>query len=250
MRTTGTVILLLGVACGAARADMEDLRQFLRGIEEAMQVTAPLRGDGEFEVASVNGTRRDQVAVIVRPPAETYIELHQDGVKVVLPGSGGQAFRCTKGAAKAESFAPDTNFAESDFAREDLEPFRTARYKDARISDETQSEVTVTLFPAASQYSLLVITFDREKRVPVKTLYYRDTLNNLVKMRRDEGHVLVGRKWMPGSMTMETFRLRTQTVFKLRWSQNPTFPPELFDPVFLPRPSGLVWPAAAPPPGS
>jgi hypothetical protein len=228
---------------------MDDLRQFLHSVEQATQVAAPLRGDGEFEVTSVNGTRRDQVAVIVRPPADTYIDLRQEGVKALIPGSGDQAHRLTKGAGKAEPFPADATFADSDFVREDLEPFRMARYKDAHISDETQSDVTVTLFPAKSQYSLQVITFDREKKVPVRILYYRDTLNNLVKMRRDEGHVLAGRKWMPSTVTMETFKLRTQTVFKLRWSQSPTFPPELFDPVFLPRSSGLVWPAVAVTPG-
>ena len=46
---------------------------------------------------------------------------------------------------------------------------------------------------------------------------------------------------------MESFKLRTQSTFKLTWSQNPSFPPELFDPVFLPRPSGIVWPAAPAP---
>ena len=76
-----------------------------------------------------------------------YIELQQEGTKALLTGSGDQAYRFTKGATKAEPFPPDAAFADSDFTREDLEPFRTARYKDARISDETGAELTVTLFP-------------------------------------------------------------------------------------------------------
>jgi hypothetical protein len=52
---------------------------------------------------------------------------------------------------------------------------------------------------------------------------------------------------MPTAITMESFTQRTQSTFKLTWSQNPTFPPELFDPVFLPRPSGIAWPAATVP---
>jgi len=248
MRTAMIAILLSALTATAARADMESLQQFLHSVEETAQLAAALRGDGEFEVTSASGPRRDQVVMLLRPVAETYIELHQEGTKALLPGTGDQAYRFSKGAAKAEPFPQDAAFADSDFTREDLEPFRMARYKDARISDETGAEVTVTLFPGASQYSLVVITFDREKKVPVKILYYKDTLNNLVKMRHDDGHVLVGRKWMPTTITMETFKLRTQTSFKLRWSQEPTFPPELFDPVFLPRPSGIVWPAAATPP--
>lgn len=244
MRTTTTAILMLTLTAGAARADVESLQQFLHSAEETAQVTAALRGDGTFDVTSASGKRSDQVVMLVRPVADSYIELRQEGTKAVLLSAGAPAYRLAKGASKAEPFPPDATFAESDFTSEDLEPFRTARYKDARISDETGAEVTVTLFPGTSQYSLVVITFDREKRVPVKTLYYRDTLNNLVKIRRDEGHVLIGRKWMPTIITMESFKLRTQTTFKLAWSQNPTFPPELFDPVFLPRPSGIVWPTA------
>lgn len=248
MRTTMLAILLLVMTAATARAEMENLHQFLHNAETTAQLTAALRGDGTFEVTSGSGTRRDQVVTLLRPVAETYVELHHEGTKALIVGSGDQAYRLTKGASKAEPFPPDATFADSDFTREDLEPFRMARYKDARISDETGSELTVTLFPGSSQYSLVVITFDREKQVPVKVLYYRDTLNNLVKMRRDESHVLVGRKWMPTSITLETFKLRTQTTFNLRWSQEPTFPPELFDQVFLPRPSNIVWPAAATPP--
>jgi hypothetical protein len=242
MRTTMTAILLLVLTSVAVRADMESLQQFLRSAEETAQLTAALRGDGTFDVNSGSGKRSDQVVMLIRPVADTYIELRQEGTKALLPGNAEQAYRLPKGASKAEPFPPEAPFADSDFTREDLEPFRTARYQDARISDETGAEVTVTLFPGTSQYSLVVITFDREKKVPVKTLYYRDTLNNLVKIRRDEGHVLVGRKWMPTTITMESFKLRTKTAFKLGWSQSPTFPPELFDPLFLPRPSGILWP--------
>ena len=238
------VLGLLVLMGGRALADMESLQQFLHSAEETAQLTAALRGDGTFDVTSSSGKHSDEVVMLVRPVADTYIELRQEGTKALLPGSGDQAYRFTKGASKAAPFPPEATFADSDFTREDLEPFRTTRYKDARISDETGAEVTVTLFPGTSQYSLVVITFDREKKVPVKTLYYRDTLNNLVKIRRDEGYVLVGRKWMPTSITMESFKLRTQTAFRLSWSQSPTFPPEMFDPVFLPRPSGIVWPTA------
>jgi hypothetical protein len=245
MRTTMIATLLVLLTAAAARADLESLQQFLHSAEETAQLAAALRGDGEFTVTSGSGTRRDQVVLLLRPAADTYIELHHEGTKALLNGSGEQAYRFTKGAAKAEPFPADAAFADSDFTREDLEPFRTARYQGARISDETGSEITVTLFPGTSQYSLVVATFNREKKVPVKILYYKDTLNNLVKMRQDSGHILVGRKWMPTTITMESFKLRTQSTFKLTWSQNPTFPAELFDPVFLSRPSGIVWPAAA-----
>lgn len=245
MRTTVIVTLVLGLACGAARADMESLKRFLSDVEETTQVTAALRADGEIQVTSPDGKRRDQVVVIVRPPADLYIELRTEGIKALLPGTGNAAYILANGSKKAEPFALDASFAGSDFTREDLEPFRAGHYKEARIADDSSSELTVTLFPVVGQYSLLVTTFDRNRKLPLKTLYYRETQSNLVKMERDEGYELIGRKWVPTTLTMESFKLRTQTTFKLRWSQNPTFPPELFDPAFLPRPSGIVWPAAS-----
>ncbi|HXQ23941.1 MAG TPA: outer membrane lipoprotein-sorting protein [Candidatus Acidoferrales bacterium] len=245
MRTRVVVALVSILACGRTLADTEDLHQFLHSAEEATQVAVPLRADGQLEVDAADGTRRDQVAVILRPPADTYIELHQEGIKSVLLSKDGKAYRLAKGAAKADDFPLDAGFADSDFTREDLEPFRMARYKDARISDLSGAELTVTLYPDTSQYSLVVVTFDRDKKVPIKTLYYHDTLNNLVKMERSDGWVLVGRKWLPTTMSMESFKLKTHSTLSLHWSQEATFPPELFDPVFLTHASGIVWPAAA-----
>ncbi len=234
MRTTVVVGLLLAGLCGAARADVENFEKFLRDCEAAMLVPVPLRGDGQLEVTTPSGSTHNTVVMIVRPPAETYVELRAPEFKAALL-SQGQAYRVAAGAAKAETFAADATVGDSDFAREDLEPFQLAHYKDWRIADENANEVTVTLFPKAPQYSLVVITFDRERMMPLKTLYYRDTVNNLAKMRRDTNFVLVGRKWMPTSISMESFKLRTHSTLTVQWAQSPNFPPELFDPVFLPR---------------
>jgi hypothetical protein len=254
MRTSVVVGLLLGVLCGAAQADVENLAQFLRDCEAATHVNAPLRGDGQLEVTTLGGappssTTRSAAVVIVRPLADVYMELREPGFKAVLL-SQGKAYRVAAGAANAEAFAADALLGESNFTREDLQPFQVARYKGWRISDENANEVTVMLFPTSPPYSLVVITFDREKRVPLKTLYYRDTVNNLVKMRRDNNYVLVGGTWMAATVSMETFTLRTHSTLTLQWTQHPTFPPQLFDPAFLPHLSvthASVMPAAATP---
>ncbi len=242
MRKGVLVLVLLLSASIPARAEIS-LKEFLRDVEEATQVPVPLRGDGQIEVTTGEASRRDQVAMIVRPPSDLYIDFHQAGTKALILNP--QAFQLKAGAGKAEEFASEASLGDTDFTREDLEPFRLSHYRDQRISDETATDVTITLFPKDSQYSLVVVTFDREKKVPLKTLYYRETLNNLVKLRRDGDYALIGRKWMPTTTSMETFKLKTRTTFTLRWSQSASFPPELFDPVFLPRPSSLVWPAAA-----
>src|SRR5262249_41554377 len=109
--------------------------------------------------------------------------------------------------------------------------------------DESAEQITIALFPTRSQYIMLVFTFDREKKVAVKTMYYQETLSNLVKMRRDSDYALVGQRWLPTKVTMEQFALRTQSALQLHWTQAPPIPPEMFHPAFLGRPSGVSWPA-------
>jgi len=234
MRTTVAAGVLLGVLCTAARADVENLEQFLRDCEAATHVTAPLRGDGQLEVTLPSSTTRSAAVVIIRPPIDTYVGLPDFGLQALLLGDG-HASRVVAGASTAEVFAAEATLGDSDFTQEDLQPFRVARYKGWRISDENANDVTVMLFPTSPQYSLVVITFDREKRVPLKTLYYRDTVNNLVKMRRDSSYALVGGTWRAATISMETFKLRTHSTLTLQWTEPPTFPPQLFDPASLPR---------------
>ena len=241
-----TLVMTIALALLArhAEADMATLQTFLRSVEEASQVGAPVRGDGDLEVVAGGATRRTQVAVVVRPPADTYLELRPDGLKALLFAHGQPALWLPKGASEPAVFPHYASLADSDFTAEDIEPFRVADYKEARITDDAGGELTVSLFPATSQYSLIVMTFDRARKVPVKALYYRDTLSNLVKMRTDDGHVQVGKTWMPTTINMETFKLRTRSALTVRWNANPTVPAELFDPAALPKSPGLIQPTA------
>ena len=243
MRTLGAIIALALLA-GRANADMATLQAFLRSAEVASQVGAPVRGDGDLEVVAGGATRRTQVAVVVRPPADTYLELRPDGLKALLFANGQPALWLPKGASEPAVFPHYAGLADSDFTAEDIGPFRVADYKDARITDDAGGELTVSLFPATSQYSLIVMTFDRARKIPVKALYYRDTLSNLVKMRTDDRHVQVGKTWLPTTVSMETFKLRTRSALTVRWNANPTVPAELFDPAALPKSPGIIPPAA------
>ena len=238
------LLTLVLVVCGAtaAVAEMVDIDDFLRGAEAAAQVAVPLRAEGQFEVVSPEATRRDEIALVMRPPADTFIELRRGAVKAVLLGDG--AFRVKGRSSKAESFPLDASLDDSDFTREDLEPFRASRYNDALISDDSATELMVMLSPTGSQYSLVVIAFDRQKKVPLKIQYYRDTVSNLVKMQRDSGYVLVGDKWRPTTISMETFKLRTHTTLNVRWTLDTNLPAELFNPASLTQSSLTLWPTA------
>jgi hypothetical protein len=236
------VLALVACAATAAVAQMVDLNGFLHDAEVAAQVAVPLRADGQFEVVSPEATRRDEIALVVRPPADVFIELRQEAVKALLLADG--AFSVTGRAPKAESFPLAASLDGSDFTREDLEPFRASRYKDARISDDSATELMVTLLPRGLQYSLVVITFDRQKKVPLRIQYYRDTVSNLVKMQRDSDYVLVGDRWRPSTISMETFALRTRTTMKVRWSLDTNLQADLFTPASLAQSSLTLWPTA------
>jgi hypothetical protein len=227
----------------AGMADFSDfLSDFLRGAEEAAEVKLPLRAEGQFEVVSPETTRRDEIALVERPPTDTFIALHREGVRALLLGNS--AFRVVGRTAKVESFPLDASLDDSDFTREDLEPFRVLRYKQALISDDSATMLMVTFSPTKSQYCLVVIAFDRQRKVPVKIQYYRDTVNNLVKMQRLSDYVLVGDKWKPTTISMETFSMRTHTTMTLRWTPQPNVSAELFDPASLAQAPLALWPTA------
>lgn len=241
------VLVLVAVPIALFRADRaapQDLASFLRTATEAARSAVPLRADGELVVVSAGQTMRDAVVVLLRPPGDLYLELRQAGVKALLIAGGTKAYIVRKGDAAPGLFAPDAPLAESDFTREDLQPFNATRYLSPSIVDTSAGQLTVQLDPEPSQYSLVVITFDREKAVPVKTLYYRDTTSNLVKMRRDGDHVAVAGRWLPGVIIMEHFQLRTQSTLRLAWREEPALPAALFQPTALAQPSGLRWPDA------
>lgn len=243
MRITALALLTLLVVPATGDAAPVDLNTFLPEMEEAAKPNVTLRADGTMTVASPEGTKTDQILMIHREGNDLYIELKQ-GSKALLLKGGAESFIAMAGAKEATAFKPDAALAGSELTREDLQPFAVARYKTPRIVDQTSQIVHVALFPQQSQYSMLVITFDREKKVPVKTMYYKDTLNNLVKMRRDSEHVLVGRRWLPQRIEVENFALRNTTTLALQWSQATDVVPELFQSAFLGRPSNLTFPAA------
>ncbi|HVN87956.1 MAG TPA: outer membrane lipoprotein-sorting protein [Candidatus Binatia bacterium] len=241
------VLMAFGLVTRTALAAEDSNRAdvIMRAAEDQIRIATALRGDGELTVESPENSVRSPVVVIYRPGkagVDVYIELKRDGTKALILDNGERAFRLGAGASAAEPFGGDLAFAESEFTREDLQPFRAAEVTQAQISDESSARVTITYVPKPSQYSLKVVTVDAERKLPLKTLYYRDTTNNMVKMRRDNNYVAVGQIWLPSEITMEDFKLRTQSTLTLKWSQNPTISAGLFDPAALARPSGLAWP--------
>jgi hypothetical protein len=232
------VALLLAVAA-VARGD--DLAGFLAAASAASKPAAPIRGDGELVTTSADGTTRQQIAVLQRPNGDLYLELRPIGLRALIPSSGEAMLSAAPGNAAAP-FALDAPLAGSEFTREDLQPFNLARFGSPTIVDRNGAEMTVSLDPLKpSQYSLEAITFDRDKHAPVKVMLYKDTLSNLLKMRRDGDLVQLAGRWLPKTVSMENFPLRTTSTVTLSWSETAD-QPALFDPKTWAQPSPLSFP--------
>ncbi|MDX2166182.1 MAG: hypothetical protein SF182_03940 [Deltaproteobacteria bacterium] len=226
MSRAASIALVLVAAASTARGD--DLAAFLAAASAASAPKQTIRGEGELVTTSPDGTTRQQVVVVQRPNGDLFIALQPSGARALIP-VGGEAQLSTAKGSGATPFALDAPLGGSEFTREDLQPFVMARFGSPTIVDRNGPEITVSLDPKKpTQYSLTAITFDRDKRAPVKVMLYKDTLSNLLKMRRDSDLVEVGGRWVPGTVAMENFPMRTTSTLTLKWS-TAADQPELFD---------------------
>ena len=97
-------------------------------------------------------------------------------------------------------------------------PFWETDYSTAFISDSSRLAKTITLYARDEvPYILFVITFDKAKLVPLATKYYKDQMNNLVRMRNDSDHVMVGSRPRPRKIEITDFGENRTTRLALRW---------------------------------
>jgi len=177
-------------------------------------------------------------AILVGRDDAIYLEV-KDGLRALIrPGS----VLVAAGARPAEPAAAKA-IAETGILLEDLAVFTPASLKVPQISDEGPPGVVVTAAPGGtSPYVLLVDTIDQDRATIVRTQYYRDSISNLVKIRRDGGFVRVGDRWRPGDVTVQNLREDTSAHLTLAWHEVPDAPATLFEPAGLEHPSGLDWP--------
>jgi hypothetical protein len=239
MRTIAVILAVLAAAAAAPAA--EDLPTFLTAATAAARPTAPVRADGTLVTTSPDGTVQDRIAIIYRPNGDAYLEVRDAGTRALLLGDGRTALLAPQKGASSQTFALDGVLDGSEFTREDLRAFNVEHYKSPTIVDRRDGEVTVSLTPSPSQYTLQVITFDTDRKVALLVKNYKDTISNLVKMRRARGFTSAAGTWLPGEIVMENFPLRVTSTMTLQWKPTDDIP-ALFDPAGLGNPSTLTWP--------
>ena len=221
----------------ASPAHAASLAALLDGVAANARFATPTRADVRIACAAgcaANG----RPAILLGRGDTVYLEVKDGQRALVTPG---QVLIARDG--KAVPAAPGETFAGTDLLLADLAVFTPAALKMPQISDDGPAGVVVTAAPGGtSTYALLVDTIDRDRNAIVRTLYYAEQVNNLVKTRRDADLVHVGDAWRPGAITIESLRPGTTTQLSLAWHEAPDAPADLFAPSGLERPSGLRWP--------
>ena len=227
-------LILLGSTVTWAPVRAETLADLLSAV--AVQATAPrpLRADVRIE--------RDETpagdAILLAHGTRVYVET-RSGTRALLSPGKVVVLRGTR-VVRA---APGTALEGTDVLLEDLEPFSERSLSTPQVSDETPERLVVTAAPTPpSAYVLLVHTIDRERDVILQTKYYRDSISNLVKIRRDDEFTQVGERWRPATIAVQSFREPTTTRLSLTWREAPDAPAALFTPAGLRAPSPVRWP--------
>jgi hypothetical protein len=228
------LILLSSTVVTWAPVRAETLTELLAAV--AVQATAPrpLRADIRIE--------RDETpagdAILLARGTRVYIET-RSGTRALLSPGKVVVLRGTR-VVRA---APGVGLEGTDVLLEDLEPLGERSLSTPQVSDETPERLVVTAAPTPpSAYVLLVHTIDRERDVILQTKYYRDSISNLVKIRRDDEFAQVGGRWRPATIAVQSFREPTSTRLSLAWREAPDAPAALFTPAGLRAPSPLRWP--------
>ncbi len=236
----GLAALVLALATGGAGVPTpvraEDWRDLLAAVARNAGASTPARAD--VQVKRGDGTPAAAVMLVRRHVV--YLETRAGLRALIRPGKV-----VVLKAGRVERAPVGAPLDGTDLLLEDLVPFTVRRLAVPQVSDDGPAGVVVTGAPTPpSAYVLLVFTADPEHRAIVRTKYYRDTITNLVKMRRDGTFIDVGGHWRPGVVDVEQFRPPSTTQLTLAWRPDPTLPATVFSLKGLRQPSPVTWPAS------
>ncbi len=246
------VILALFAVCAPGRAratDSDSLRLLMLSAQDMNTPQTLLRADIKVEVEGARGKKTTDAIVLFAPGKDVrwYLQLHEPALRALVLGAERKVMQKTAGTTETVPIgAPIDDIG---LAYEDLSRFIVDDFKTWQITDEAADHVLVGMYPVVdSAYVYRVFSFDKEMTVPTKEQFYAKTLNNMVKLRLDSDHILIGKKWTPTEIRMENYTDGTTTTLHVRWTPNATAPPELLAPASFPATSPL--PASAVPAAS
>jgi hypothetical protein len=233
-RAFGLAVLATGVFHGV-EADAESLAELLAAVATNARFEPPARADARVECTPAC---TPTTLVLLGRGDDLYLEAAGGLRALVRPGQ-----ILVRDGQRTTEASVGRSLGDTPLLLEDLRVFVADALKVPQISDDGPERVVVTGAPArASAYALLVHSIDRERDAIVKTQYYRDSISNLVKIRRDSAFIQVGGRWRPGEIQVESLRDARRATVRLTWREAPDPPATLFEPRGLDAPSGLAPP--------
>ncbi len=245
------VAALIVLTAPVVRAiDSDSLRLLLLSAQDMNTPQTVMRADIAIALETHKGPRTTTAIAFFAPgkDARWYLQLKEPALAALVRGSERKVMQRSDGSLKTTTIGEP--IADLGISYEDLSRFVVDDFKLWQIADENNDIVLAGGHPQVeSAYVYRAYTFDKTRTIPLKVKFYVKTLNNLVKLRSDADHVLIGKKWFPGTIEIENFPESSKATLTVRWSQSADAPPELFAPESFPATSPVPWttPAAAAP---
>jgi hypothetical protein len=243
----GVVAALVLMAASARATDSESLRLLLLGAQDMNTPQTLMRADIAIALETYKGPRTTQAIAFFAPgkDARWYIQLKDPAVAALVRGAERKVMQRTDGSIKTTALGEP--IADLGISYEDLSRFVADDFKLWQIADESTDTVLAGGHPQVeSAYVYRAYTFDKARTIPLKIQFYVKTLNNLAKLRLDSDHVLIGKKWWPGTIEVQNFPESSKATLTIRWSQAATAPPELLAPESFAAASPVPWTTPAP----
>lgn len=235
-------LTVYAVCASPVHANGSDLSAFLERAEKMADSPHPVRAD----IRISHGTDPVEHAVVIIDPAarREFIALQSSGWRALMPLDWSSGKVVEKPGGAVSTFGADQPLPHTDLRAIDFFPCWRSDYGKAFISDTSRLEKTVTLYaPPGVPYVLFVITFDKETLVPLAVKFYKDSTNNLVRLRRESDIAMAGARPRPRHIEIQDFTENSTTTLDLTWRQLDNVPAGLTDESSFDK-ANVDWPSA------
>ena len=210
-----------------ATADVNDLVAFLERAERMYAVNRTLQAD----ITMADSEGKTSQAVLLVDPTDEGRQLFvrdQPPWRSLTPLTWSSGSTVDADGHSVDKIGIDDPLGGTDFRGIDFFPFWKNDYSNAFIADENRNEKTVSLYAADGRpYKLFVISFDKVQLTPRIIKYYRDGFNDLVRIRTDRDHVMVGGRPRPTKIMIQDYAENRTRTYTLKWKVVDEVPPNL-----------------------
>jgi hypothetical protein len=244
--TFAALAAVLLAAVPARGLESDSLRLLLLGAEDMNTPQTLLRADVALRLETHTGERATDAIALFAPgkDARWYVQVREPAVEALV--LGGERKVMQRIGRKTETLPIGAPIPGLPLNYEDLSRFKADDFKLWQITDENPDIVLAGGHPIVdSAYAYRAYTLDKKRTLATKVQLYAPTLTNMVKVRSDADHVLVGKKWLPGTITIQDFAENATATLTLRWTQNASAPPELLAAESFATAPPLPWADAA-----